>query len=127
MGNRITLTQVNYVRKADETSSVAIMSQTPRFDVTVPPDKVEAPWHCAWVNIELTLTDNSRQLILHLKTHEGSFTLRLTSWERRRKVGRKLQSFIAFPSYFDALRSPCDNELMLSTWTRSFSHARWCR
>lgn len=32
MGNRITLTQVNYVRKADETSSVAIMSQTPCFD-----------------------------------------------------------------------------------------------
>lgn len=32
MGKRIALTQVNYVRKADETSSVAIMSQTPRFD-----------------------------------------------------------------------------------------------
>lgn len=101
MGNRITLTQVNYVRKADKTSSVAIMSQTPCFDP-------KWPWlfhQIRWKHYDIApeSASSSPSPIIHgssfctWKPTEGSFTLRLTRWERRRKVWRKLPSFTAFP------------------------------
>lgn len=124
MGNCITLTQVNYVRKADETSSVAIRSQTPCFDP-------KWPWlfhQIRWKHYDIApeSASSSPSPIIHAssfctwKPTEGSFTLRLTRWERRRKVWRTLQSFKAFPL---ALMLSVLPVIMNSRWTLELSRS----
>lgn len=129
MGNRITLTQVNYVRKADETSSVAIMSQTPCFDP-------KWPWlfhQIRWKHYDIApeSASSSPSPIIHgssFCTWKPTRALFPQADKLREKEGlEEVTVLYSLPSSFDAPRPPCDNELMLSAWTWSFRHACWCR
>lgn len=115
---------MNYVRKADETSSVAIMSQTPCFDP-------KWPWLFHQIrrkhyDIAPESASSSPSLIIPSssfytwKPTEGSFTLKLTRWERRKEVWRKLQPFTAFPL---ALMLSILPVLMNSRWALELIHS----
>lgn len=89
MRNRITSTQVNYVRKADETSLVAIMSQTPCFDP-------KWPWlfhQIRWKHYDIApeSASSSPSPIIHgssFRTWKPTRALLPSGWQVERGEGR---------------------------------------
>lgn len=123
---------MNYIQEAGETSSVAIVSQTLFFDP-------KWPWLFQQIRQKRydTAPESASSSPLPInhgssfhtwKPTEGSYNPQAdkvseNEWFGERRVSEEVAVFYNLLSSFDALHSACDNEVMLSAWTRPFSHA----